>query len=86
LKNIEKVIVEKFISSTLNIFDKIAYPDYDKSRLSNTVKEIDFVVQEDSIISAAEKSLSTTGVGKIKTDIDFDTLEFLFKGIRYRHI
>jgi predicted AAA+ superfamily ATPase len=79
LERYREGIVEKFISSTLNIFDKIAYPDYDKSRLSNTVKEIDFVVQEDSIISAAEKSLSTTGVGKIKTDIDFDTLEFYLK-------
>jgi predicted AAA+ superfamily ATPase len=69
-------ILEKFISFTLNIFDRIAYPDFDENRLANTVKEVEIASQEDTLITTAEKSLSLTGVGKLKTDMDFSTLKY----------
>jgi predicted AAA+ superfamily ATPase len=74
-------ILEKFISFTLNIFDRIAYPDFDENRLASTVKEVEIASQEDTLITTAEKSLSLTSVGKLKIDMDFDTLEFYLKKI-----
>jgi predicted AAA+ superfamily ATPase len=76
LEKYKEGVLERFISSTLNIFDRIAYPDYDEKRLTNTVKEVELTPQEDTIITAAEKSLSLTGVGKLKTDMDFSTLKY----------
>jgi len=73
--------LEKFISFTLNIFDRIAYPDFDENRLANIVKEVEIASQEDTLITTAEKSLSLTSVGKLKVDMDFDTLEFYLKKI-----
>ena len=76
LEKYKEGVLERFISSTLNIFDRIAYPDYDEKRLTNTVKEVELTPQEDTIITAAEKSLSLSGVGKLKIDMDFGTLKY----------
>jgi len=74
-------VIEGLLSATLGIFDRIAYPHYDEHKLANTVKEVDFAVRADSIITAAERSLSSTGVGKLKTEMDFETLDFFLRGI-----
>jgi predicted AAA+ superfamily ATPase len=74
-------VFEGLISATLGIFDRIAYPHYDEARLANAVKEMEFVAHADSIITAVERSLSSTGVGKLKTEMDFDTLEYFLKGM-----
>jgi predicted AAA+ superfamily ATPase len=74
-------VFEGLISATLGIFDRIAYPHYDEARLANAVKEMDFAAHADSIITAVERSLSSTGVGKLKTEMDFDTLEYFLKGM-----
>ena len=74
-------VFEGLIKATLGIFDRIAYPYYDAARLANTVKEMEFAVSADSIITAAERSLSSTGVGKLKTDMDFDTLDYFLREI-----
>jgi predicted AAA+ superfamily ATPase len=69
------------INTTLGIFNKIAYPHYDEALRANTVKEMEFRVHEDSIIIAVERSLTSTGVGKLKTEMDFDTLEYFLMRI-----
>ncbi|MEM4777774.1 MAG: DUF499 domain-containing protein [Desulfurococcaceae archaeon] len=74
-------VLRNLVSNTLSIFDRIAYPDYDDKRLANIVKEVDFIVQTDSLIYAAEKTLESTGIGKIKTDMNFDLLEHYLKSI-----
>jgi predicted AAA+ superfamily ATPase len=81
LERYKEGILEKFISLTLNIFDKIAYPDFDEKRLASTVKEVELASQEDTLITTAERSLSLTSVGKLKIDMDFDTLEFYLRKI-----
>jgi len=81
LEDYRTAVFEGLISATLGIFDRIAYPHYDATRLANTVKEMEFAVHADSIITAAERSLASTGVGKLKTDMDFDTLEYFLKSI-----
>ena len=73
--------LQGLILNTLSIFDRIAYPHYDDERLTNTTKEVDFITQTDSIIVAAERSLASTGIGKIKTEMDFDTLDFYLRRI-----
>jgi predicted AAA+ superfamily ATPase len=74
-------VFEGLISATLGIFDRIAHPHYDEARLANAVKEMEFAAHADSIITAVERSLSSTGVGKLKTEMDFDTLEYFLKGM-----
>jgi predicted AAA+ superfamily ATPase len=81
LENYRGSILEGLVENTLGIFNKIAYPHYDEKRLANTVKEIDFMVQADSIITAAERSLSSTGIGKLKMEMDFDTLDYYLREI-----
>jgi len=81
LEEYKRGILENLIRNTLSIFDKIAYPHYDEKRLANTVKEIDFVVQSDNILTAAERSLSLTGIGKLKIEMDYDTLDHYLRRI-----
>jgi predicted AAA+ superfamily ATPase len=81
LERYKEGVLEKFIRFTLNIFDRIAYPDYDEKRLANTVKEVELTSQEDTLITSAERILSLSSVGKLKTDMGFDTLEFYLKKI-----
>lgn len=80
LEDYKKGVLRNLMQNVIYIFDKIAYPDYDEERLANTVREVDFfVTQMDSIIIAAEKSLASMGIGKIKTEMDFDILDFYLK-------
>jgi predicted AAA+ superfamily ATPase len=81
LEDYKRDVLENLVRNTLSIFDRIAYPHYDERRSANTVREIDFVVQADSIITAAERSLSSTGIGKLRMEMDFDTLDFYLRGI-----
>jgi predicted AAA+ superfamily ATPase len=74
-------VLENLVRNTLGIFDRIAYPDYDETRLANTIKEIDFAVQADSIITAAERTLSSTGIGKLKTEMDYDILDYYLRKV-----
>ncbi|MEM4911137.1 MAG: DUF499 domain-containing protein [Nanopusillaceae archaeon] len=74
-------VLRNLVSNILSMFDRIAYPDYDDKRLTNIAKEVDFIVQTDSLIYAAEKTLESTGIGKIKTEMDFDLLEHYLKRI-----
>ncbi|MEM0240918.1 MAG: DUF499 domain-containing protein [Candidatus Nezhaarchaeales archaeon] len=73
--------LQNLVSSILNAFDKVAYPHYDENKLANTIKEDDLVSKADSIIMAVEKSLASTGIGKVKTEMDFDTLDFYLRRI-----
>jgi predicted AAA+ superfamily ATPase len=74
-------VLENLVKNTLSIFDRIAYPHYDEKRLANSVKEMDFMVQADSIIIAAERSLSSTGIGKLKMEMDYEMLEYYLKDV-----
>lgn len=73
--------LQNLVSSVLSAFDKVAYPHYDENRLANTIKEDDLVSAADSIIMTVEKSLASTGIGKVKTEMDFDTLDFYLRRI-----
>jgi predicted AAA+ superfamily ATPase len=81
LESYRTEVLNNLINNTLGIFNKIAYPHYDEEKLANTVKEVEFVVQADSIITAAERSLSSTGIGKLKMEIDFDTLDYYLRRV-----
>lgn len=81
LEDYERRASENLILNTLGIFDRIAYPHYDEGRLANTVREVDFITQMDSIITAVERSLASTGVGKMKTEADFDILDFYLRRV-----
>ena len=81
LEEYRRGVLENLLGNTLSIFDKIAYPHYDEQRLANTVKEIDFTTQADNILTAAERSLSSTGIGKLKIEMDYDTLDYYLKRI-----
>jgi len=80
LEGYRRGVIEGLLSATLGIFDRIAYPHYDEHK-ANTVKEVGFAVHADSVITAAERSLSSTGVGKLKTEMDFETLGYFLRGI-----
>jgi predicted AAA+ superfamily ATPase len=81
LESYRTEVLNNLINNTLGIFNKIAYPHYDEEKLANTVKEVEFIVQADSIITAAERSLSSTGIGKLKMEIDFDTLDYYLRRV-----
>lgn len=72
-------VLEKLVLNILSVFDKIAHPHYDEKRLANVVKEVDVATTKDSIIEVAEDSLSK--VGKVKTEMDYDVLEYYLKEI-----
>jgi predicted AAA+ superfamily ATPase len=81
LEDYKTDVLENLVRNTLGIFDRIAYPHYDETRLANTVKEMDFTVQADSIITAAERSLSSMGIGKLKIEMDYDILDHYLRRV-----
>jgi len=81
LEDYKVSVLNNLIGSTLGIFDMIAYPDYDRGSLSNTVKEVSYSIGEDSITVAVERALSLTGIGKIKVEMDFDVLEYYLNNL-----
>ncbi|MEM1850838.1 MAG: DUF499 domain-containing protein, partial [Desulfurococcaceae archaeon] len=81
LEDYKATALQNLVLSVLEAFDKVAYPHYDENRLANTIKEDDLVSAADSIIMTVEKSLASTGIGKVKTEMDFDMLDFYLRRI-----
>jgi predicted AAA+ superfamily ATPase len=77
----ESGVLETFLARTLAMFNKVAYPYYDAENLRNTVKEVECSISEDCITTAIEKCLSIGTENKIKTELDYDTLEYYLKNI-----
>jgi hypothetical protein len=81
LMEYENDVFEKFLTNTLAMFNKVACPYYDAKNFTNTVKEVECSISEDSITAAIEKCLSIGTEYKIKTELDYDTLEYYLKNI-----
>jgi len=81
LMEYENDVFQKFLTDTLAMFNKVAYPYYDAKNFTNTVKEVECSISEDSITAAIEKCLSVGTEYKIRTELDYDTLDYYLKSI-----
>lgn len=80
----ENNVLEKLLNSILAMFNRVAYPYYEKSILANTVREAECSTTGDSILMNIERCLSAPDVmpgkgSKMKDAIDYDDLEFFLR-------
>lgn len=68
-----------FYNSILEALSKVAYPVMKDG--VRTVDEIDLFIRSTSIVYVVEQTLSSTGLKKVRSDLDFDTFRYLLNSI-----